>query len=136
MVKSKIYAVLHFLKVPKMPVLQGFFALLIFRSGVGYARSQSRRATNCATPRNITCIFYIKIISLSRRMAHLTRLLIHFFLIRGSAYFRYFLAHNEQYPHVYQGHNRYYDISCKPDHAFGKLRAHCGSCRKQNGEEP
>ena len=45
MVKRKIYAVLHFLKVPKMPVLQGFFALSIFRSGVGYARSQTKRFT-------------------------------------------------------------------------------------------
>ncbi|MBO5214470.1 MAG: hypothetical protein J6B86_06845, partial [Clostridia bacterium] len=50
-VKSDFYAFLRFCKVPKMPILQGFFALLLFRSGVGYARSQSRRATNCATPR-------------------------------------------------------------------------------------
>jgi len=43
-VKSDFYAFLCFCKVPKMPVLQGFFALLIFRSGVGYARSQTTRA--------------------------------------------------------------------------------------------
>lgn len=69
MVKPDFYAFLRFCKVPKMPVLQGFFAFLIFRSGVGYARSQSKRATNCATPRNdsvfnnkaIISVFYVKV---------------------------------------------------------------------------
>ena len=50
-VKSDFYAFLRFCKVPKMPVLQGFFALLLFKNGVTCSRSQSKRATNCATSR-------------------------------------------------------------------------------------
>ena len=50
-VKRKIHAFLSFYKVPKMPMLQGFFTLLIFRSGVPCSRSQMSRAPNCATPR-------------------------------------------------------------------------------------
>ena len=40
-VKRKFHAFLRFYKVPKMPMLQGFFTLLIFRSGVPCSRSQN-----------------------------------------------------------------------------------------------
>ena len=51
MVKPDFHAFLRFCKVPKMPVLQGFFGLLIFLRGEPCSRSQTSRATNCATPR-------------------------------------------------------------------------------------
>ena len=50
-VKSDFYAFLRFCKVPKTRINKGFFALLIFRSGGVCSRSQTSRATNCATPR-------------------------------------------------------------------------------------
>ena len=44
-VKPDFYAFLRFCKVPKTRINKGFFALLFFRSGVGYARSQTKRLT-------------------------------------------------------------------------------------------
>ena len=48
-VKSDFYAFLRFCKVPNTRINKGFFALLIFWSGVGYARSQRKRTTKFAT---------------------------------------------------------------------------------------
>ena len=52
MVKRKIYAVLRFYKVPKTRINKGFSGFLVFYGVSPRARSQSKRATNCATPRN------------------------------------------------------------------------------------
>ena len=60
MVKPDFYAFLRFCKVPKMPILQGFSGFLLFLQCVPCSRSQSRRATNCATPRClIFCFMYV-----------------------------------------------------------------------------
>ena len=51
MVKLKIHAFLSYLKNPKVHTVKGFSGLLLFCGNSCWARSQSRRATNCATPR-------------------------------------------------------------------------------------
>ena len=51
MVKLKIHAILSFLKTPKVRTVKGFSGLLLFYGCNCRARSQSKRATNCTTPR-------------------------------------------------------------------------------------
>ena len=57
MVKLKIHAFLSFCKSPKVRINKGFSGLLLLYGISCRARSQSKRATNCATPRY--CILYL-----------------------------------------------------------------------------
>ncbi len=100
-VKSKIYTVLHFLKVPKTRINKGVFALLIFRSGESYARSQTSRANNCATPRK-------KIFNYTQSVVRLRFLLQLRLCLRAQAYLpiakllplktAYFIRHRRRAP--------------------------------------